>query len=71
MDGTTNEHADVQVDGFPTLMFCPAEENKKCMPYGGDRSFKDVVKFIKKNAKVKFELPSSKKAKDKEAKDEL
>ena len=27
MDGTTNEHADVDADGFPTLLFFPAEKD--------------------------------------------
>lgn len=39
MDGTTNEHADIKAEGFPTLLFFPAEEGAKPILYeGGDRS---------------------------------
>jgi protein disulfide-isomerase A1 len=58
MDGTENEHADVEVKGFPTILFFPAGADKKAVSFsGGDRSLKALTKFIKKNAKVKFELP--------------
>jgi protein disulfide-isomerase A1 len=77
MDGTENEHADVDVKGFPTILFFPADADKKAINFeGGDRSLKALTKFIKKNAKKSFELP--KKAKkdgedeeEKEVKDEL
>lgn len=65
MDGTENEVPDLQVQGFPTLVFFPAAEDVKPIPYEGDREVKDMIKFIKKNAQVKFELPKkSKKAKE-------
>ena len=57
MDGTENEHPDVDVKGFPTILFFPAGESKPVPFSGGDRSLKALTKFIKKNAKVKFELP--------------
>jgi len=77
MDGTENEHADVDVKGFPTILFFPADAEKKPVSFeGGDRSLKALTKFIKKNAKKTFELPKkTKKDKDedeeKEVKDEL
>jgi protein disulfide-isomerase A1 len=80
MDGTENEHADVDVKGFPTILFFPADGEKQVINFeGGDRSLKALTKFIKKNAKKSFELPKkSKKDKeddkdedDKEVKDEL
>lgn len=41
MDGTANEHRDIEVQGFPTIMFFPAEEDAKPVPFeGGDRSLK-------------------------------
>lgn len=40
MDGTENEHADVEVKGFPTILFFPAGESKPITFSGGDRSLK-------------------------------
>jgi protein disulfide-isomerase A1 len=41
MDGTENEHPDVEVKGFPTILFYPAGEDKKAVSFeGGDRSLK-------------------------------
>jgi protein disulfide-isomerase A1 len=69
MDGTENEHPDVEVKGFPTIVFFPAGKDAKPVPFeGGDRSLKALTKFIKKHAVNKFELP--KKAKDGEEKGE-
>jgi len=70
MDGTENEHADVDVKGFPTILFFPADDEKKVINFeGGDRSLKALTKFIKKNAKKAFELPKKAK-KEKEDKEE-
>jgi protein disulfide-isomerase A1 len=63
MDGTENEHGDVEVKGFPTILLFPAGKGAKPVTFeGGDRSLKALTKFIKKHAVNKFELP--KKAKD-------
>jgi protein disulfide-isomerase A1 len=40
MDGTENEHADVEVKGFPTIVFFPAGEGKKGVAYDGGRDLK-------------------------------
>jgi hypothetical protein len=41
MDGTENEHADVDVKGFPTILFFPADSETKVINFeGGDRSLK-------------------------------
>lgn len=41
MDGTENEHADVDVKGFPTILFFPAGDSKQAVNFeGGDRSLK-------------------------------
>lgn len=46
MDGTENEHADVEVKGFPTILFYPAGDSKKAVSFeGGDRSLK--VGFVR------------------------
>jgi hypothetical protein len=47
--------------GFPTLIFFPAEEGADPIPYEGGRTLGDLTKFIKKHAKVPFELPKKKK----------
>jgi hypothetical protein len=57
MDGTENEHADIEVKGFPTILFFSAEKGAKPVSFeGGDRSLKALTKFIKKHAKVPFEV---------------
>jgi hypothetical protein len=41
MDGTENEHPDVEVKGFPTIIFFPAGKDAKPITFdGGDRSLK-------------------------------
>ena len=41
MDGTENEHADVDVKGFPSIMLFTAEKGAKPVVFdGGDRSLK-------------------------------
>ena len=60
MDGTANEHPDVEASGFPTLIFFPAGSTEGT-PYEGGRTLKDFTKFLKKNAVVPFELPKKEK----------
>lgn len=58
MDGTENEVPDVEVQGFPTIMLFPAEKDAKAIDYNEPtRELKDLTKFIKKHAKVEYELP--------------
>jgi protein disulfide-isomerase A1 len=64
MDGTANEHPAAKASGFPTLIFFPAGEGAEAVPYTGERTLKEMTKFIKKHAVHAYELP--KKA-DKEA----
>lgn len=41
MDGTENEHPDIEVKGFPTILFFAAEKDAKPISFeGGDRSLK-------------------------------
>ena len=40
MDGTTNEHTDLQIQGFPHLVLFPAGPDAQPVPYDGDRSLK-------------------------------
>lgn len=79
MDGTKNEHADVSIQGFPTIFFFPAAkagESEAPEPsiYNGGRTYKDLLKYVKDNANTEFTLPKKKKkadAKDKDGHDEL
>ena len=62
MDATANDApADLQIQGFPTIMFWPAEAGAKPMSFEGDRTLKGFSSFIKKEAKSKFEMPKKKK----------
>jgi protein disulfide-isomerase A1 len=61
MDGTENEHGDVEVKGYPTILFWPAEKGAKPVAYDGDRSLKGFTKFLKKQAKIAYELPKKEK----------
>lgn len=71
MDGTKNEHADINIQGFPTIFFFPAAkagetEAPEPVVYGGGRTYKDLLKYVKDNANSEFTLP--KKSKKAEAK---
>eukprot|EP00877_Chromochloris_zofingiensis_P010899 jgi/Chrzof1/6062/Cz17g07100.t1_PDI3 len=71
MDGTENEHPDVEIKGFPTIVFFPAGEDSKPVSFdGGDRSLKSLTKFIKKHATTSFELPKKKKGDDDDSADD-
>jgi len=61
MDATANEVDDpnVNVQGFPTIIFFPAGENKKAMNYDGSRDLDGFTDFLKENAQVKFTLNES------------
>ncbi|KAL2654133.1 hypothetical protein R1flu_022261 [Riccia fluitans] len=58
MDGTANEHARAKPDGFPTLLFYPAgRKSFDPITYDGDRTLKEFVKFLKKEASIPFTVP--------------
>ncbi len=40
MDGTLNEHADLKVEGFPTLLFYPCGADQAPITFDGDRTLK-------------------------------
>lgn len=56
MDGTTNEHPDIEIEGFPTLIFVPAKEEAEIIDFEGDRTVKALTKFIKEHAVIPYEL---------------
>jgi hypothetical protein len=59
MDSTANEvdHPDVQIQGFPTLKFFPANSGGKVIDYDGARETAAILDFIHANAGIKFSKP--------------
>ncbi|CAK9193037.1 unnamed protein product [Sphagnum troendelagicum] len=58
MDGTTNEHALVQIQGFPTILFFPAgDKSKEPLAVQTERTVEAFVDYIKKNAAIPFTAP--------------
>ncbi|CAM6108053.1 unnamed protein product [Calypogeia fissa] len=58
MDGTANEHDRAKPDGYPTLLFFPAgKKSFDPITFEGDRTLKDFVKFLKKEAAIPFTVP--------------
>jgi len=53
MDATTNDSPDpYTASGFPTIYFAPAGKKTSPISYSGDRSLKDLEKFIRDHATV-------------------
>eukprot|EP00850_Spirogloea_muscicola_P006656 SM000032S12040 [mRNA] locus=s32:119433:124518:+ [translate_table: standard] len=58
MDGTTNEHPRISVEGFPSLLFYAAgNKSVEPIPVDVDRTLKSLTQFIKKYASIPFVLP--------------
>jgi protein disulfide isomerase len=66
VDSTANDIDGVDVQGFPTIKFWPANNKEEGVTYEGDRDLKGFRKFLKKNASIKFELPKKGEAKKEE-----
>ncbi|KAK1934400.1 Protein disulfide-isomerase [Phytophthora citrophthora] len=60
MDATANEidHPGVDVRGFPTILFFPAQDKQNPIVYEGSRDVEGFTEFLKTNAQ-KFELDGS------------
>ena len=77
MDGTENEHPDLAVEGFPTIVFFPAREmaeNEQPKSFDGERTLDGMLEWVHENANVPFEIPAAKssgKGKKSERKEEL
>jgi protein disulfide-isomerase A1 len=57
MDATANSFPDdLEIKGFPTIVFFPAGENAKPIRYDGAREVDDFVKFIAANAATVLNL---------------
>jgi len=65
MDATANEAEGVNVQGFPTIKFYPAN-NKTPVDYSGDRTLDGFLKFLKEKATVAWvdELVTSEEQKE-------
>lgn len=50
VDATENEIPGVQIQGFPTLKFYPANNKENAMEYQGDRTKEGFMKFLKEHA---------------------
>jgi len=57
MDGTQNEHPEVRVEGFPTILFFPAGEGAKPVRIEEARTLKELTVQVKKHATIPYELP--------------
>ncbi len=73
MDATANEidHPDINVSGFPTLKFFPANSGGKVLDYEGPRETQGMLDFIHKNAGIKFTKPTIADDEDDDEHDEL
>lgn len=54
MDSTENEVEGVDIQGFPTIKFYPAN-NKRPVSFDGERNFDGILKFIKQNSYYEVE----------------
>eukprot|EP00270_Netrium_digitus_P006200 TRINITY_DN18508_c0_g1_i1.p1 TRINITY_DN18508_c0_g1~~TRINITY_DN18508_c0_g1_i1.p1 ORF type:complete len:605 (-),score=218.83 TRINITY_DN18508_c0_g1_i1:139-1905(-) len=60
MDGTLNEHPDVKVDGFPSIVFYPANSKKSPIVLGEQRSLREFTQIIRTHAAIPFTLERKK-----------
>jgi len=54
MDATGNEVEGVNIQGFPTIKYWPANNKSKPMDYEGDRDLKGFMAFLEKHATTTF-----------------
>uniref|UniRef100_A0A7S1KQ37 Protein disulfide-isomerase n=1 Tax=Percolomonas cosmopolitus TaxID=63605 RepID=A0A7S1KQ37_9EUKA len=77
VDATENDVPDVNIEGFPTILFFPSNDKKNPIPYEGERTVAGFKRFLSKNAVASkdkiISLLKERKAEkqDKEQKDEL
>ncbi len=51
IDGSENEVENIEISGFPTIMFFPGnKKNKSPIEYKGRRTTEDIIQFIKQNS---------------------
>jgi protein disulfide-isomerase A1 len=50
VDATANDLEDIQISGYPTILYFTASHKKDPIKYEGDRSEADLFKFLEKYA---------------------
>jgi len=61
IDATNNAYGDdIQIQGFPTILFFPANDKKNFITYDGNRELGDMVKFVLDKATHKIQFPEDK-----------
>jgi len=68
-DATANEHAAVEVEGFPTIKFYKAGDKANAIDFEGSRTEDGIIEFLKENAGIPFNLEDA--PEPEEGKDEL
>lgn len=53
MDATANEAEGVNIEGFPTIKFYPAN-NKAGLDYKGGRTLEDIEKYLRENVRYNY-----------------
>jgi len=64
LNGETNQYAHVAnglMEGYPTLLLFRANHKSDPIRYAGDRTFDDLLKFLKDNADIPFTIPNTEK----------
>jgi protein disulfide-isomerase A1 len=59
MDATANEAEGVNIEGFPTIKFYPAN-NKAGLDYKGGRTLEDIEKYLRENVSVAWSEEATK-----------
>lgn len=57
MDGTTNEHPNITVEGFPTIFFYPSNNKTEPTKVDVTHKLKPLTEFLKEHASIPFRLP--------------
>ena len=64
MDATANEHEQVDISGFPTIMMWPAKPGHATpsasnagIEYDGPREMAGFIEFLQENAAIPFTKP--------------
>jgi protein disulfide-isomerase A1 len=72
IDATANDVSPkLNIRGFPTILYFPANHKDSPLEYQGPRSLEDLVKFVTSHANTEFDAPALAKAEDEgEDKDE-
>jgi len=60
IDATANAVSDnIQIQGFPTILFFPSNDKDNYISYEGNRELKDLVEFVKEKATLPIEFPKT------------